>query len=117
MHHVPLTCAMHPRIKLVSRPKAQTMVVPAYTIKGHAGDNLVFHAALNFCTGGDVLVVSNEEDDTCALMCEIMVTYIALLKYRVFFSVFTFMQHDRTVAKYLPYTNKQPRIRADIRHR
>ena len=61
---------MNPRIKLVSSPKAQMMAGPAYTVKCRAGDNLTLHAALNFCHEGDVLVVSNEEDDTRALMGE-----------------------------------------------
>ena len=58
------SCAMNPRIRLVSSPKAQMMAGPAYTVKCRAGDNLTLHAALNFCHEGDVLVVSNEEDDT-----------------------------------------------------
>lgn len=55
--------AMNPRIHLVSKPKAQMMAGPAYTVKCRAGDNLALHAALNFCQEGDVLVVSNEEDN------------------------------------------------------
>ena len=51
------SCAMNPRIKLVSSPKAQMMAGPAYTVKCRAGDNLTLHAALNFCHEGDVLVV------------------------------------------------------------
>ena len=73
-------CAMHPRIKLVSSPKAQMMVGPAYTVKGRAGDNLALHAALNFCGEGDVLVVSNEEDNTRALMGEVMMAYLKYTK-------------------------------------
>ena len=53
------SCAMNPRIHLVSKPKAQMMAGPAYTVKCRAGDNLTLHAALNFCQEGDVLVVSN----------------------------------------------------------
>ena len=73
-------CAMNPRIKLVSSPKAQMMVGPAFTVKARAGDNLALHAALNFCSEGDVLVVSNEEDDTRALMGEIMMAYLKYTK-------------------------------------
>ncbi|MBQ9565366.1 MAG: RraA family protein [Synergistaceae bacterium] len=69
-------CAMNPRIRLVSSPKAQMMVGPAYTVKCRAGDNLTLHAALNFCSAGDVLVVSNEEDNTRALMGEVMMAYL-----------------------------------------
>lgn len=72
------SCAMNPRIHLVSKPHDQMMVGPAYTVKGRAGDNLALHAALNFCHEGDVLVVSNEEDNTRALMGEVM---MAFLKY------------------------------------
>jgi regulator of RNase E activity RraA len=69
-------CAMNPRIHLVSQPKAQMMVGPAFTVKARAGDNLALHAALNFCQQGDVLVVSNEEDNTRSLMGEIMMAYL-----------------------------------------
>lgn len=74
------SCAMNPRIRLVSRPKAQMMVGPAYTVKARAGDNLALHAALNFCGEGDVLVVSNEEDNTRALMGEVMMAYLKYTK-------------------------------------
>ena len=70
------SCAMNPRIRLVSSPKAPMMVGPAYTVKCRAGDNLTLHAALNFCGEGDVLVVSNEEDDTRSLIGEIMMAYL-----------------------------------------
>ena len=73
-------CAMNPRIHLVSSPKAQMMVGPAFTVKCRAGDNLALHAALNYCSEGDVLVVSNEEDNTRALMGEIMMAYLYLQK-------------------------------------
>ena len=74
------SCAMNPRIHLVSKPEDQMMVGPAYTVKCRAGDNLTLHAALNFCQEGDVLVVSNEEDDTRALMGEIMMAYLRYTK-------------------------------------
>lgn len=73
-------CAMNPRIRLVSRPTAQMMVGPALTVKARAGDNLALHAALNLAQPGDVLVVSNEEDDTRALMGEIMMAYLKDVK-------------------------------------
>ena len=72
--------AMNPRIRLVSSPKAQTMVGPAYTVKCRAGDNLSLHAALNFCQEGDVLIVSNEEDNTRSLLGEVMMTYLRFTK-------------------------------------
>ena len=74
------SCAMNPRIHLVSKPKAQMMVGPAYTVKCRAGDNLLLHAALNYCQEGDVLVVSNEEDDTRALIGEVMMAYLKYTK-------------------------------------
>ena len=58
--------AMNPRIHLVSSPKAQMMVGPALTVKARGGDNL-----------------ANEEDDTRALIGEIMMAYL---------------RHDRKVA-------------------
>lgn len=68
--------AMNPRIKLVSSPKDQMMVGPALTVKARGGDNLALHAALNIAQEGDVLVVSNEGDNTRALMGEIMMAYL-----------------------------------------
>ena len=73
-------CAMNPRIKLVSSPKAQMAAGPAFTVKARAGDNLALHAALNFCQEGDFIVVSNEEDDTRALMGEIMMAWLKYTK-------------------------------------
>lgn len=74
------SCAMNPRIHLVSKPKEQMMVGPAFTVKCRAGDNLALHAALNLCSEGDVLVVSNEEDGTRALMGEVMMAYLMCTK-------------------------------------
>ena len=74
------SCAMNPRIRLVSQPKDQMMVGPAFTVKSRAGDNLTLHAALNLCGEGDVLVVSNEEDTTRALMGEVMMAYLRYTK-------------------------------------
>lgn len=65
--------AMNLRIHLVSKPKAQMMAGPAFTVKCRAGDNPALHAALNFCSEGNVLVVSNEEDSARALMAEVMI--------------------------------------------
>ena len=55
------SCAMNPRIHLVSLPRAQMAVGPAYTVKCRAGDNLTLHAALNLCREGDFLIVSNDQ--------------------------------------------------------
>lgn len=72
--------AMNPRIRLVSSPTCQMMVGPALTVKARGGDNLALHAALNLAQEGDVLVVSNEGDDTRALMGEIMMAYLRYTK-------------------------------------
>ena len=74
------SCAMNPRIRLVSTPKNQMMVGPAFTVKCRAGDNLTLHAALNYCQEGDVLVVSNEEDTTRSLLGEVMIAYLRFTK-------------------------------------
>lgn len=74
------SCAMNPRINLVSNPEAQIMVGPAYTVKARAGDNLLIHAALNYCNEGDVIVVSNEEDNTRSLIGEVMMAYLRYTK-------------------------------------
>ncbi|WP_022818840.1 RraA family protein [Fusobacterium russii] len=73
-------CAMSPRIKLVSSPKKMVMAGPALTVKVRAGDNLALHAALNIAQEGDVIVVSNEGDNTRALMGEIMMAYLCYYK-------------------------------------
>jgi len=72
--------AMNPRIHLVSKPKDQMMVGPAFTVKLRAGDNLALHAALNYCQEGDVLVVSNEGEQGRALLGEIMMAYLMYTK-------------------------------------
>jgi len=69
------SCAMNPRIRLMSNPAREGICGPALTVKARAGDNLMLHKALNMAKEGDVIVVSNEEDDTRALMGELMVTY------------------------------------------
>ncbi|MGF6906083.1 hypothetical protein [Fusobacterium sp. PH5-44] len=70
------SCAMNPRIRLISSPKKPIMVGPAITVKVRAGDNLALHAAMNIAGEGDVIIVSNEGDNTRALMGEIMMTYL-----------------------------------------
>lgn len=68
------SCAMNPRIKLMSGAK-RSMVGPALTVKGRGGDNLFIHQALDMAQPGDIIVVSNDEDDTRSLMGEVMFTY------------------------------------------
>lgn len=72
--------AMNPRIHLVSSPQKQVLVGPALTVKLRAGDNLALHAALNICTEGDVIVVSNEGDSSRALIGEVMMAYLMCVK-------------------------------------
>ncbi|MBT9777807.1 RraA family protein [Clostridium sp. MCC353] len=74
------SCAMNPRIHLASSPKEQMMAGPAFTVKCRAGDNLALHAALSFCSEGDVIVVSNEEDNTRALIGEVMMAFLRYTK-------------------------------------
>ncbi|SMP66179.1 RraA family protein [Anoxynatronum buryatiense] len=74
------SCAMSPRIRLVSSPKTQVAAGPAFTVKARAGDNLLLHAALNFCSEGDMVIVSNEEDNTRSLLGEVMMAYLMQTK-------------------------------------
>lgn len=68
------SCAMHPRIRLMSGFKG-IVAGPALTVKARAGDNLFLHQALDMAQPGDIIVVSNEEDVRRSLMGEIMFTY------------------------------------------
>lgn len=70
------SCAMNPRIRLMSSPNNQMMAGAALTVKARSGDNLALHAALDIASEGDVLVVSNEGDNTRALMGEIMMALL-----------------------------------------
>ena len=74
------SCAMNPRIRLVSDPPQSGVCGPAYTVKCRAGDNLALHAALTFCQEGDILIVSNEEDTTRALTGEVMLSFLFYTK-------------------------------------
>lgn len=68
------SCAMNPRIRRMSGFQG-VMVGPALTVKARAGDNLFLHQALDMAQPGDIIVVSNDEDQTRSLMGEIMFTY------------------------------------------
>ena len=70
------SCAMNPRIRLLSKPKNPIAVGVALTVKARAGDNLALHAALNMAKEGDFIVVSNEEESTRALIGMIMINYL-----------------------------------------
>ncbi|TSO26421.1 RraA family protein [Lactobacillus sp. LL6] len=67
--------AMHPRIKLMSKPKSE-MAGAAFTVHNRAGDNLAIYAALRYCNEGDVLVITNEGDNTRSLIGEVMMSYL-----------------------------------------
>lgn len=69
-------CAMNPRIHLVSKPKRKTVVGAAYTAKVRAGDNLAIDIALNYIGEGDILVISNEEECSRALLGEVIVSHL-----------------------------------------
>ncbi|AEB06658.1 Dimethylmenaquinone methyltransferase [Coriobacterium glomerans PW2] len=69
------SCAVNPRIRLMSNPSISIVAGPALTVKTRAGDNLMIHAALEMIEPGDILVVGNEGDASRALMGEIMFTY------------------------------------------
>ena len=74
------SCGMHPRIRLMSSPKAERSCGCAFTVKCRAGDNMGIHAAMRYVGEGDYLVVSNEGDDYRALIGEIMMTYLYRFK-------------------------------------
>ena len=67
--------AMHPRIKLMSKPNSK-MAGPAFTVHNRAGDNLAIYVALRYCHEGDVLVITNEGDNTRSLIGEVMMSYL-----------------------------------------
>lgn len=70
------SCAMNPRIRLLSRPVAQICVGSALTVKGRGGDNLMLHQALNMAQAGDFIVVSNEGEASRSLIGEVMMAYL-----------------------------------------
>jgi len=74
------SCAMNPRIRLMSSPKAQMTSGVALTVKSRAGDNLLLHKALNMAQEGDYIIVSNDEENTRSLTGEIMMAYLYLAK-------------------------------------
>lgn len=70
------SCAMNPRIRLMSKPKAPIASGVALTVKARSGDNLALHMALNIAQSNDFIVVSNEGENTRSLIGEIMMTYL-----------------------------------------
>ena len=75
------SCALHPRIHLLSSPKQPITAGRALTVKTRAGDNLLIHKALNIAKEGDVILVSNDGGDCYrSLMGEIMFTFAGYKK-------------------------------------
>ena len=74
------SCAMHPRIRLMSSPKKQMTAGPALTVKSRAGDNLLIHKAMGLAQEGDVLIVANEEESRRSLIGEVMLAYMFEVK-------------------------------------
>lgn len=72
--------AMHPRIKLMSKPKSE-MAGPAFTVHTRAGDNLGVFAALRYCQAGDVLVIDDEGDNTRSLVGDVLMSYLEKQKH------------------------------------
>ena len=73
------SCALYPRIRLMSSPVKHITAGVALTVKSRAGDNLMIHKALDIAGPQDVIIASNEGEQTRSLMGEIMFTYA---KYR-----------------------------------
>lgn len=67
--------AMATRIKLMSSSTTE-MCGPAFTVHNRPGDNLTIYAALKYCQEGDVIVIDNEEDNTRAVIGEVMMTWL-----------------------------------------
>lgn len=75
------SCALHPRIKLFSKPNVPVTAGIALTVKSRGGDNLLIHGALDIAKEGDVIIASNEGGvDNRSLMGEIMFTYASYKK-------------------------------------
>jgi len=74
------SCAMNPRIRLLSSPKAQMTSGAALTVKARGGDNLLLHKAVNMAQEGDYIIVSNDEENTRSITGEIMMAYLYLIK-------------------------------------
>ena len=75
------SCALDPRVRLLSSPKQAITVGVALTVKSRCGDNLMIHKALDIAAPGDVIVVSNEGGIlNRSLMGEIMFTYAGYKK-------------------------------------
>lgn len=70
------SCAMNPRIRLLSSPQAQVSSGVALTVKARAGDNLLLHEALNIAKEGDYIIVSNEADQSRSLIGEVMMAFL-----------------------------------------
>src|SRR5665648_123125 len=67
--------SINPSIKLMSSPINEIMVGVALTVKTKPKDNLMIHKALEMSGEGDVLIITNESNQSCALIGEIMASY------------------------------------------
>jgi regulator of RNase E activity RraA len=75
------SCALDPRIRLLSSPQNPITVGVALTVKSRSGDNLMIHKALDMAQQGDVIIVSNEGGVlNRSLIGEIMFTYAGYKK-------------------------------------
>lgn len=72
--------AMHPRIKRMAGGESPIVAGPALTVKCRAGDNLALHAAMEICEEGDIVVVSNEGDETRSIIGDNMMAYLYFYK-------------------------------------
>lgn len=70
------SCAMNPRIRLLSSPLKQVSSGVALTVKARTGDNLLLHKALNMAGEDDYIIVSNEGDSSRSLAGEVMMAYL-----------------------------------------
>ena len=69
------SCALNPRIKLMSSPKQSITAGRALTVKTRSGDNLMLHKALNMAKEGDAILLSNDGGEfSRSLIGEIMFT-------------------------------------------
>lgn len=63
------TSVLDARIKKISKGD---LLGPAFTVKTRAGDNLMFHKALQMAEAGDVIIIDAHGDETNSITGEIM---------------------------------------------
>src|SRR6476646_8044610 len=67
---MPVRCA--PCSSSASRRCTRRRGAPAVTVSSQAGDNLMIHAALEFCQPGDILVVTTTSESTDGMFGELL---------------------------------------------